>query len=141
VIELVVTAPRGESWRCQAIQSDGRRCIRPAVWFGHHDVHRIPINLCSGCKAIVDAGAVVRINASAGVETKSVVAYGGPFDMDPFEVPADLHVGDTWAVQLEGENGKLGTTHLYRLDGNGLLQHEGVREDPPPTATTPEMQT
>lgn len=123
MIELVITAPRGESWRCQAIQSDGRRCTTPASWFGLHPQHGLDMNLCIACKALVDAGAVVRINASAGVETKHVVAVGGPCDMDEFDVPTDLRVGDTWALHLEG-----GATHLYRLDETGQLQHAGVRE-------------
>lgn len=132
MIELVVTAPRGESWRCQAIQSDGRRCVHPAVFFGMHQVHKLPVNLCSACKAIVDAGAVVRVNASAGVDVKPVVVLGGPFDGDPVHVPADLQPGHTWCMELEA-----GATHVHKLNEQNQLVHVGVRDDPPPAADSP----
>lgn len=130
--ELVVTAVRGESWRCQAVCASGRRCVTEASFSTEHPVHHIEINLCPLHMGMLTAGAVLRVNASAGIDTKAVVAAGGPLDGDQLLVPIDLRVGDTWAVQIEGA-----ATHLYKLADAEHLEHAGARDDSQPTQIEP----
>lgn len=131
MIELVVTHARGESWRCQAIQSDGTRCIHPAVCFTTEVRGLRSLGLCSTCKGILDAGAKLRVNTAAGVDTKAATVHAGPFDGEVVELPADFRVGDTWVMDLESTEGQRLGTHLYRFEQDGQLHHAGPVEVPP----------